>query len=336
MKLSSLCTIVLLLTILNGCTHERKSKSAVETKQSHHITVPKHITRTIKQDKNGIIWIAAFDGVFRYDGESFENIMEGISTARYFSILEDQKGRFWISSVGSGVFHYDGKCFEHFTTKDGLVHDNVTEIFEDSAGAVWFSTENGISKYDGQRFQNFIIKEGTKDNAVNAIVEDQNGNYWVGTRGNLYLYDGTDFNIVTHQNSSLQNVRSIIKDQEGRIWLGGNDGLWRYDHTGFTQLSQDFVGNIYEDEKGNILTSSSENQNDNVHLQHDKNNEVKNWKIVRYDKNDLDKAVISPTAVIENQKMLFGMLQSADKDLWFGSLYGINRFDGHTIEDFKQ
>ena len=82
---------------------------------------PKTITRTIKQDKKGNIWIAAFDGVFRCDdGKTFTNITGKVSSARFFSVLEDRKGNFWFASIGSGVYYYDGESFRNFTTREGL------------------------------------------------------------------------------------------------------------------------------------------------------------------------------------------------------------------------
>src|SRR4051812_14040366 len=67
---------------------------------------PHLITRNIIQDRKGYIWIAAFDGVFRYDGKSFTNITSKVSSATFFSVLEDKKGNLWFGSVGSGVFLY--------------------------------------------------------------------------------------------------------------------------------------------------------------------------------------------------------------------------------------
>jgi hypothetical protein len=52
-------------------------------------TGPKRLVRTIKQDRNGNIWIAAHDGIFRYDGKSFTNITSIMSAAHFFSVLED-------------------------------------------------------------------------------------------------------------------------------------------------------------------------------------------------------------------------------------------------------
>ncbi|MEZ4902958.1 MAG: hypothetical protein R2822_15000 [Spirosomataceae bacterium] len=31
----------------------------------------------------------------------------------------------WFGSVGSGVYRYDGHAFKNFTTKDGLVNDDI-------------------------------------------------------------------------------------------------------------------------------------------------------------------------------------------------------------------
>ena len=38
---------------------------------------------------------------------------------------------------------------ETFTTKDGLVNDNVRSLVTDSSGFLWIATWDGISRYDG-------------------------------------------------------------------------------------------------------------------------------------------------------------------------------------------
>jgi ligand-binding sensor domain-containing protein len=245
-------------------------------------------TRTIKQDRKGNIWIAAFDGVFRYDGKSFTNITSKVSSARFFSVLEDRKGNFWFASVGSGVYYYDGKTFRNFTAKDGLANDAVTCIYEDKTGKVWFGTEGGASLYDGKSFRNFTTKEGLPHNDVGSIIEDRTGKFWFGTRGEACVYDGKTFTKFTNNGRPFTNVRSIIEDKKGNIWLGGNDGLWRYDASAaaklgnsfasitnaFTNFNQKPVGYIYEDKRGNILISSVST--------HDSS-----WSLTRYDEKSL-------------------------------------------------
>ena len=287
---------------------------------------PKAITRTIKQDRNGNIWIAAFDGIFRYDGKSFTNITSKVSSARFFSVLEDRKGNFWFCSVGSGVYYYDGTSFRNFTTREGLANDRVIDIYEDKTGNVWFGTESGASRYDGKSFRNYLMNAGlpglpdNNDNDVNSIIEDKTGKFWFGTRGNACIYDGKTFTVLTHNGKPFRNVRTIIEDKKGNIWLTGNDGLWRFDGSTFTNFTKDFVGHVYEDKKGNIWTSSETNQG---------------WVLSRYEENSLSNK--KPTVTEINPKegrMLFGILEANDGSIWFGA-DGVYRYDGNTITDFK-
>ena len=334
------------------------TQNVVQTKDISTSQGPNGIVRTIKQDRKGNIWIASWQGIFKYDGKSFTNITSKVSSARFFSILEDRKGNFWFASIGSGVYYYDGKSFQNFTTKNGLVNDRVGSIYEDKTGTIWFGTEAGASRYDGKSFQNFKMNEvppvtqsdsvytgpnsvrAVTDsvhvstyqkpltevswihNDVNAIIEDKTGKFWFGTRGNATMYDGKTFTtIVNKDRKPFTNVRSIIKDKKGNIWLGGYDGLWHYDGSIFTNFTQNFVGYIYEDKKGNIWTSS-ESAN------------ARGWVLSRYDEKSLtDK---KPTVTeITNKPMIFGILEASDGSIWFGTMSGVYRYDGKTITSFK-
>ncbi|PTS98761.1 histidine kinase [Pedobacter sp. HMWF019] len=316
------------------------TRDVVETKGIVNSPEPNRITRNIIQDKKGNIWIAAFDGIFRYDGKSFTNITDKVSSARFFSVLEDRRGNFWFASVGSGVYYYNGKSFRNFTTKEGLANDLVTNIYEDKSGNIWFGTEGGASRYDGKSFRNFKMNEAPPvtqadsihvsfyqhslpevhwvHNDVNSIIEDKTGKLWFGTRGYARVYDGKTFTIITNKDGKpFANVRSIIKDKKGNIWLGGNDGLWRYDGNTFTNFTQRFVGYIYEDKKGNIWTSSvSTNGHD--------------WVLSRYDEKSLSdqKPVVTE---ITNKPMIFGLLEAKDGSIWFGGLKGVYRYNGKEI-----
>jgi ligand-binding sensor domain-containing protein len=289
---------------------------------------PNRITRNIIQDRKGDIWIAAFDGIFRYDGKSFTNITGSVSSARFFSVLEDQKGDLWFGTIGSGVYHYDGKSFRHFTTSQGLADDRVPHIYKDKAGDIWFGTLSGASRYDGKVFRNYKMSEGFpgNNNDVNAIMEDKTRKFWFGTRGDACVYDGKTFTVLTHNGQTFTNVRTIIEDRKGNIWLGGQDGLWRYDGHTFTYITEDFVGYICEDRKGNIWTSAQSAY-------------TGRWGIFRYDEKSLSDKKPAATEIESdykaNREMVFGILEANDGSIWFGSLDGVYRYDGNTIKDFK-
>jgi ligand-binding sensor domain-containing protein len=318
----------------------REDDIRYETIYLDNFTVPRGITRTIKQDSKGNIWLATFEGMFKYDGKSFTNMTSEVSTARFFSVLEDKKGNFWFGSIGSGVFYYDarlsegvgqGKSFQNFTTAQGLAGDAVTHIYEDKQNNVWFATQDGASRYDGKSFRNYRMNEGNKDdNDVNTIVEDKTGKFWFGTRGKACTFDGKTFTVITHEGQPLWNIRSVIEDKKGHVWLGGEQGLWRYDGSNYTKISDNFVGYIIEDKKGNIWTSSQKVNSQGW---------ARNWGLSRYDVKTLSDKEPAVTEIRskydDNKGMTFGILEANDGAIWFGALDGVYKYAGNTMTDFK-
>ncbi|GAA3517402.1 hypothetical protein GCM10022393_34410 [Aquimarina addita] len=325
-----LFAVILMLVFFISCKEKGKinlSKNTILKPEIEDVTtstLPNHITRNIIQDSKGNIWIAAFDGVFRYDGKSFTNITSKVSSARFFSVLEDRKGNFWFSSIGSGVYYYDGKSFQNFTTMDGLANDRVTDIYEDKSDNIWFGTEGGVSKYNGESFQNFTIKGALPNNNINSIIEDKTGKLWFGTKGSAFVYDGKTFTIITHNDKPFKNVCKIIEDKKGNIWLGGNDGLWSYNGRTFTNFTQNFIGYIYEDKNGNIWTSSQRFKD-------------QRWLLSRYDEESLSNKKPTATEIESeyeaNKGMIFGILEADNGNIWFGTLKGLNLYDGAYIYD---
>ena len=241
MKYIHVYTLLLMGVFCSSCgQNQRKGQEIIINSENKGVITahgPKWITRNVIQDRKGNIWIAAFDGIFRYDGKSFLNITSKVTSARFFSILEDKKGNFWLGSIGSGVYYYDGKSFQNYTTRDGLAGNSVTCIYEDRTGNIWL----GASRYDGKAFRNFTAKDGLTNNNVNSIIEDKTGKFWFATTGNTFVYDGKTFSVFTHDGKPFTNVRSMIEDKKGNIWLGGPEGLWRYDGSTFTNFTQKSV-----------------------------------------------------------------------------------------------
>jgi ligand-binding sensor domain-containing protein len=321
------------------------AQDAVKTKDVTTSHGPNGIVRTIKQDRKGNIWITSWEGVFRYDGKSFTNITSKVSSARFFSVLEDRKGNFWFATIGSGVYYYDGKSFKNFTTKDGLLNNEVTSIYEDKKSNIWFGVSGGASRYNGKSFRNYIIDENNMNEdltgntfmyrrpyEVTSIIEDKTGKFWFATRGNTFVYNGKKFSVFTYEKKPFKNVRTIIKDKKGNIWLGGADGLWRYDGSTFTNFTKKFVGYIFEDKNGNIWTSSERNNNE-IQISSLLNNTAP-WALSRYDGKSLSNKKPAVTE-IANKGMVFGILQAYDGNIWFGALDGVYRYDGKTITNFK-
>lgn len=90
----------------------------------------------------------------------------------------------------SGVSRYDGQTWTTFTTKDGLVDNNVMSIIQAQDGALWFGTwyfdgGGGVSRYDGETWTNFTAKDELPSDSVFSIFQTRDGVLWFATWGGV-------------------------------------------------------------------------------------------------------------------------------------------------------
>jgi len=169
---------------------------------------------SIYKDEKGNIWFGTNPvGVCRYDGKSFEWIIEedvtefrneGANGVR--SILEDKNGDFWFNTE----YHYsiyDSTTLESnkFYTRhksigglDGKMDSNLDEYLSsviDDNDNLWFVTYlDGVWKYDGAKITHYAIQEKSKQIAIFSIYKDNKGDLWLGTHENgAYKFNGTAF-----------------------------------------------------------------------------------------------------------------------------------------------
>lgn len=58
-----------------------------------------------------------------------------------------------------------------YTIEDGLVNNDVLNIYQDSQGFIWLCTRGGLSRYDGSRFTNYTLNNGLTNDMINDIYE---------------------------------------------------------------------------------------------------------------------------------------------------------------------
>lgn len=175
--------------------------------------------------------------------------------------LKDKKGNIWFAASGRGVYRYDGKSFVNFTQKDGLSSNDVSCIYEDNTGKLWFGTNVGVCHYDGKTFTIFPIFDSSNGNSnfqipkhIVSILQDRTGNFWFVTlHSGVYRYDGKLFtNFLSHE-----VLVCILEDKAGNIWVGSwsHGGVYCYNGNSFTHfngLSDDMIKCLLEDKEGNI------------------------------------------------------------------------------------
>ena len=80
--------------------------------------------------------------------------------------------------------------FRHITVdKDGLSESSVYDIFQDSKGFIWITTDNGLDKYDGYNIKQYqYLHDDTTSigqGQGSVIFQDSQGNIWVSTANGI-------------------------------------------------------------------------------------------------------------------------------------------------------
>ena len=95
-------------------------------------------------ETNGNAWLAADDGLHRYDGYAWQKfgIGNGLPSTFTRAVLVDSANRLWVGSdAGAGTWDPRTHQYESHGSALGLANGNVREIDEDPDGTLWFSCD---------------------------------------------------------------------------------------------------------------------------------------------------------------------------------------------------
>lgn len=166
--------------------------------------------------------------------------------------------------------------YEHFSSDDGMPHNSISDIYQDSRGYLWLCTWYGLSRYDGNGFVNYTMMPGDysnlSHNRMTSVVEDMSGYLWVTTYDyHLYRFDvdSETFIAVPGELSDAPydnaKVNIVFCDSRGHVWVSFSGmGLMRISpdlswHL-FSNASSGNIGNeitgIYEDSLGTVYAVS--------------------------------------------------------------------------------
>ena len=118
-----------------------------------------------------------------------------------------------------------------FTTADGLGHNAVHRIIQDSRGWLWFATSEGLTRFDGSQFKTYGTGEGLADRRVRDVLVTSEGQYWVATAAGACLLEPKGgkrlFRCLTSNATGTNYVNALIEEKQGVILCGTEGGLLR-------------------------------------------------------------------------------------------------------------
>lgn len=164
--------------------------------------------------------------------------------------------------------------FDQYTVKDGLSHNTVNCIVQDSLSYMWFGTMDGLNRFDGYQFKVFKSLPNNNNslchNLVKSICIDNDGGMWIGTARGLSYLDietnkFTNYYADDASELSYNNIEMVFCDSKGTLWvatMGGGLNKFNKDTRKFTHykadkgkkgsLSNNNVHWVFEDKEGVI------------------------------------------------------------------------------------
>jgi signal transduction histidine kinase/CheY-like chemotaxis protein len=124
---------------------------------------------------------------------------------------------------------------ERYTTQNGLTHNHVYQVFQDSRGFIWLVTGDALILYDGSIFMPVMRWEVIKSSGtVRLLFEDVSGKIWLRKGTNSYIlidirsFEITDLKQLLGDRLQVQ-IDCVVKDKKGIISIFSlKNGLYRY------------------------------------------------------------------------------------------------------------
>jgi ligand-binding sensor domain-containing protein len=224
-----------------------------------------------RQDRDGNLWIAAKNGLFRVQGDRIEKLdrTSGLSDNFTFDVFEDRDGSLWAVTLGGLDRMLDGPI-RTFGAKEGLIgdpgpvaadHAAVWTTFEgqvDRIGASGLSTWRltlpsaaqtvmPLSSPDSEfliGFNSGVVRWRPNGKAaaipalggldVDCLLKARDGIIWIGTtnRGLLRLKSSSGSGMSLDVVVANKSISALAEDHTGAIWAGGHFGGGLYRITG--------------------------------------------------------------------------------------------------------
>lgn len=122
--------------------------------------------------------------------------------------------------------------FRHYQTDEGLAHNTVITVMQDSKGLMWIGSRGGLNRFDGYTFKTYRNKKNKFGNIGNNIVvsiaEDKKGMLWVGTGQGIFKYDPYSEVFTPLKRAPLGGISHILVDGKNNLWFLDGGALYHY------------------------------------------------------------------------------------------------------------
>ncbi len=174
----------------------------------------------LAQTPDGYLWIGTTQGLYRFNGISFEQYQPeaGSFPARSIrSLFSDRSGGLWIGYLKGGASYLKNGRVTNYSGRDGIPFGQVRCFAQDWDGTIWVATIGGLGRLDGSRWVMKHKQWNYPGNSPDTLFVDDRGTLWAGTGQEVvFLPRGGKQFVETHIPASL--VAAFAESADGTVW----------------------------------------------------------------------------------------------------------------------
>lgn len=296
----------------------------------------------IYEDDEGYLWVGSrTKGVNIIDRENntsksismeHNNVIQS-NSINDITVYKD----FIFVATDAGVLKINKKenTIQNYNLEDGLIGENVKDIFVCDKNYLWIGSTNGLNLLDIENDKIIDMTDYVDEGSyVRYVYQGQDGSYYIG-----FLRDGglgiiepnskeTKYykNIPNDKTSISSNrVRYINEDSKGNIWIGTSYGLNKYDpktkvfkrYTTSDGIANNTIYGVLVDDNDNIWVST----NKGISQIDTKNNTVNNLSVT--------------DGLQGNEFNGNAAFKSKSGELFFGGINGLNAFYSEDVNSIN-
>lgn len=296
----------------------------------------------IYEDDEGYLWVGSrtkgVNIIDRENNTSKSINMENNNVIQSNSINDITGYKdFIFVATDAGVLKINKKenTIQNYNLEDGLIGENVKDIFVCDKNYLWIGSTNGLNLLDIENDKIIDMTDYVDEGSyVKYIYQGQDGSYYIG-----FLRDGglgiiepnskeTKYykNIPNDKTSISSNrVRYINEDSKGNIWIGTSYGLNKYDpktkvfkrYTTSDGIANNTIYGVLVDDNDNIWVST----NKGISQIDTKNNTVNNLSVT--------------DGLQGNEFNGNAAFKSKSGELFFGGINGLNAFYSEDVNSIN-
>jgi ligand-binding sensor domain-containing protein len=156
------------------------------------------------------------------------------------------------------------KIHRAYSSDDGMIIGEITDLLIDSKGFLWITTLEGVSRWDGTTFQNFMPENGLAGSQVLDVEEGPDSSIYLATFGyGITVIKDNKIDTLNTDDGLITNfISKVYFNKAGKMFLGAGGELLSKENGKFFNISRKLkipmagIRDIWENENGDIFLAT--------------------------------------------------------------------------------